>query len=89
MQSAYINYNGKTINSEDPFINANNRGFRYGDGLFETMRLEDGEVALQKYHFERLFKGLAILKFQLPSSFTPQFLYESIQQLCMKNKHSN
>ena len=89
MQSDYINYNGKIINSEEPVITANCRGFRYGDGLFETMRLDEGEVSLHKYHFERLFNGLSVLKFQLPSSFTPQFLYESIQHLCMKNKHAN
>jgi branched-chain amino acid aminotransferase len=89
MQSLYINYNGKIINSEEAVITANSRGFRYGDGLFETMRLEDGEVTLHNYHFERLFHGLSVLKFQLPSSFTPLFLYESIQHLCMKNKHAN
>jgi len=89
MQPAYINYNGRIINSDQPIISADNRGFRYGDGLFETMRLEDGDVALHKYHFERLFKGLAILKFQLPSSFTPQFLNEACLSLCAKNKYTN
>jgi branched-chain amino acid aminotransferase len=52
MQSFYINYNGRILNAEEVFISADNRGFKYGDGLFETMRLDDGEVSLQKYHFE-------------------------------------
>ena len=89
MQSSYINFNGKIINAEETIITADNRGFRYGDGLFETMRLEDGKVALHKYHFERLFNGLSILKFQLPSSFTSQFLYDACLNLCAKNKYAN
>ncbi len=89
MQLSFINYNGKIIESEEPIISAGNRGFRYGDGLFETMKMEDGEIALHPYHFERLFKGLSILKFQLPSSFTPQFLYDSVLSLCVKNRHAN
>jgi branched-chain amino acid aminotransferase len=89
MQSSFINHNGKFINADEAIVNADNRGFRYGDGLFETMRLEDGQVALHKYHFERLFNGLSILKFQLPTSFTPQFLYDACLHLCIKNKHAN
>jgi len=89
MLSSYINYNGKIFNAEEAVITADNRSFRYGDGLFETMRLEDGQVSLHKYHFDRLFKGLSILKFQLPSSFTPQFLYDACLSLCTKNKHAN
>lgn len=34
------------------------RGLAYGDGVFETMRLVNGELPLWKYHRERLLLGL-------------------------------
>lgn len=33
------------------------RGFAYGDGLFETCRLTAGTIPLWKWHFERLQRG--------------------------------
>lgn len=33
------------------------RGLQYGDGLFETLRVEDGQVPLWPYHWRRLQKG--------------------------------
>jgi len=38
-----------------------NRSFRYGDGIFETMRLHDGRLLWLKEHLARLGKGAAIL----------------------------
>ena len=46
--------NGKPV-SEIPSIH---RGLSYGDGLFETMRLEQGSVVLWTYHLARLERGL-------------------------------
>jgi len=42
---AFINFNGKIISADVPVIQADNRGFRYGDGLFETLKYKlDKEV---------------------------------------------
>ncbi|MDX1443662.1 MAG: aminodeoxychorismate lyase [Gammaproteobacteria bacterium] len=50
------------INGEEATrISALDRGFAYGDGVFETMRLVNGELPLWKYHRERLYRGLEIL----------------------------
>lgn len=82
-----VNYNGKTIGATEPLITAGNRGFRYGDGLFETMRLRDGQIALAAYHFERLFAGMRLMDFALPAHFTVDFFLEQITALCRKNEH--
>ena len=84
--SLFINFNGKLLPEETPIITANNRGVRYGDGLFETMKLQNGEIRLFDLHMDRLFKGLALLKFDIPSLFTREFIRESIVQLSRKNK---
>lgn len=82
----YIHFNGKILPAGDALVSAANRGLRYGDGLFETMRVLNGSISLASFHFERLFKGLEILQFECPALFTPEQLTVSILDLCRKNK---
>lgn len=65
---------------------ADNRGYRYGDGLFETMKFFHGEILLAPYHFERLFSSLELLKFPVPRLFTRKKLLNDISVLTRKNK---
>ncbi len=79
-------FNGELEIDSEPVIGPANRSFRYGDGLFETIRVRDGKIPLAAYHFERLFSGLAALQFDIPAFFSPQLLEEEIFRLCRKNK---
>jgi branched-chain amino acid aminotransferase len=83
----YINFNGKIIGSGQPVIQADNRGFQYGDGLFETIRIKEGQINLSDFHFQRLFYGAQLLQFELPSSFTAEELSLQILELCRINDH--
>ena len=83
----YINSNGKIIDKNRFYISPDNRSFRYGDGFFETMKIEDGKILLSDYHFKRLFSSLQILSFDLPSLFTPEYFTTQIQNLVIKNNH--
>ncbi len=82
-------FNGQICKEGDKVITADNRSFRYGDGLFETMRVIDGSIALAEYHFERLFAGISKLRFEPPTHFTPIYLAEEILSICKKNKVEN
>ncbi len=44
------------------FVDLFDRGFMYGDGLFETVRVVNGKAALWGYHCKRLDKGCKQLK---------------------------
>lgn len=44
------------------------RGLQYGDGLFETIAVRQGEPRLWDYHFERLAAGCARLGLQAPGT---------------------
>lgn len=83
----YLNYNGSITQDDTPLVTANNRSFRYGDGLFETMKMMNGHIQLGQYHFDRLFHGMALLQFQWPAYFTADWLTAQVLALCSKNQH--
>lgn len=82
----WFNYNGKLFKEHTAVIGAENRGLRYGDGLFETMKLKNGQLILSDDHFARLWKGLQTLQFELPKHFTPEKLTEEILAVAKKNQ---
>lgn len=83
---AWVCHNGAFVPAEQALFPASNRGFKYGDGLFETARFYQGRLLLASYHFERLFSGMQLLN--LVPHFTPAQLLESITELCTKNNCS-
>lgn len=83
----FIVYNQQIISEQTPIITANNRGFCYGDGFFETMKIINGKIILKELHFERLFKSLESFKFKQPKNFNATFLEETIINLTTKNIH--
>lgn len=85
--SNFINFNGQILPSDTTVLTADNRGFRYGDGLFETIRVVDGRILLDIYHFERLLTGVRLLQFQEHSGFTAEKLAGQILELCKINGH--
>ena len=82
----FINFNGKILENHTPVIEAGNRGLRYGDGLFETMKYKNGHLILVDEHLSRLWSGMKLLQFDLPKLFTPDKIEEQILQLIQKNK---
>jgi branched-chain amino acid aminotransferase len=82
----YINYNGKILDENEPIVVAQNRGLRYGDGIFETMKLTNGKLILGDEHFARLWKGMQQLHFDIPKLLSPEKFETEILQLAAKNK---
>ena len=85
--SDFLLYNGSFHKNGTPLVGADNRGLRYGDGLFETLRCIDGKIHLADWHIERLFHGLKLLEFELPANFTPDYITGQVAALCQKNQH--
>jgi branched-chain amino acid aminotransferase len=81
----YIHFNGEIINADEKIVGPRNRGLRYGDGVFETIRLVNGKIPLLPYHFDRLLHGLQKLQFEIPGHFSSTYISESILSLCQKN----
>ncbi len=81
----YINYNGKIVEEDTLIVPAQNRGLRYGDGVFETIKLKNGKLILAEEHFERLWKGMEMLQFNIGKIFTKEKLIEEVAELAKKN----
>jgi len=61
----FINYayvNGKFVMEENATVSVFDRGFLYGDGCFETMRVYDGKIFLLEQHLARLTETLKVLQ---------------------------
>ena len=82
----YFNYNGRFFADDENVLPKDDRSYRYGDGLFETMKLINGNISLGDYHFERLFSGLNVLKFHISVLFTKQKIEKEIKELSKKNE---
>ncbi len=81
------NVNGEFIDIEKASVSALDRGFMYGDGLFETFRARNNRVFRLQAHMERLRKSANELSIPLPSSL--QKIIELIIQTLEKNNLEN
>lgn len=81
----FINHNGNFMPVDLPVLNVNNRGFRYGDALFETIRYSCGKPLFLKEHLQRLLNGMRVLKMKQHPLFSVTFFEEMIKELSQKN----
>jgi branched-chain amino acid aminotransferase len=82
----YINHNGEITAAANAVITADNRSFRYGDGIFETIRYANGKAQLLNRHIERLHQSMEILRIEIPKNYTADFFRKEIEKLTQKNK---
>ena len=64
---AYLN--GQYIPADRPALPINDRSFLYGDGLFETIRITNGQPFLWREHLDRLQRGADFLNIPIPFTF--------------------
>ncbi|MGZ5009574.1 MAG: aminodeoxychorismate lyase [Methylobacter sp.] len=70
------------INGESKqHIEVSDRGFQYGDGLFETIEVKNGQAVLFERHLERLKSGCDRLHIPFPDA---QLLSLEAKELCRK-----
>jgi branched-subunit amino acid aminotransferase/4-amino-4-deoxychorismate lyase len=88
-ETTFICLNGEFVSSHQPSLYIQNRAFRYGDGVFESMRAIGTSVPFFKWHIERLRKGVAFMEMELPDNFTNSYIEKQITRLLNANKHFN
>lgn len=80
-----INFNGTLISPEDSKLSTNNRGYKYGDALFETLKVVNGKIFFWEDHYFRLMASMRILRMDIPMNFTMEFLEAEIQKTLKAN----
>jgi aminodeoxychorismate lyase len=89
MDKQLINFNGQIVSSDQQVLSVNNRGFRYGDGLFESMRYMNGAIKFPELHIDRIQKGMKVLKLDNNLHIDSWFLREKVEELVRRNKIGN
>jgi branched-chain amino acid aminotransferase len=79
--------NGEFLPEEQATVSIFDRGFLYGDGLFETLRVFHGKPFRWRQHWERFERGATFLKIGLPLASEP--MREAADQLIAKNQMPN
>lgn len=77
-----INVNGQLSTAESCF---NNRGFKFGDALFETIRIINSGILFWEDHYLRLMAAMRILRMEIPMNFTMEFLEAEILKTIAAN----
>lgn len=80
-----VNFNGTLVSPQDPLLHVENRGFRYGDSLFETFRTLKGKPIFWEDHYLRLMASMRIMRMEIPMEFTLENLEAEIAKVLHEN----
>jgi branched-chain amino acid aminotransferase len=80
-----INFNGSII-SNDSTLLSSNRGFLFGDAVFETVKIVNSKILFLEDHYFRLMSSMRIVRMEIPMNFTMEFLEEQILTLARAKK---
>lgn len=83
-----INYNGKLVEQSAQMIEFN-RGFLFGDAVFETLKVSNNTLLFLEDHYLRLMAAMRICRMEIPMNFTMEFLEEQVVSLMAKVSFSN
>ncbi len=76
----FIYINGIFYEDSEAKISVKDRGFRFGDGVFETVSFHDGEIYRWDLHKKRLDGGLEALKIDFNSERVESDLLKTIER---------
>ncbi|MBS3993809.1 MAG: aminotransferase class IV [Bacteroidetes bacterium] len=71
-----VNLNGELVT--DAALRIENRAFKYGDGIYDTVKVIAGEVQFLEAHYFRLMATMRILRMEIPMHFTLEFYEQEL-----------
>ncbi|MEP1487583.1 MAG: aminotransferase class IV [Algibacter sp.] len=80
-----INFN-ENILDDDTILSIKNRGYAYGDALFETIKVTNGTVLFWEDHYFRLMASMRIMRMEIPMNFTMEYLQKQIESTLDANQ---
>lgn len=85
MLDVFCIYNGHLISLYEPAVSFSNRAFRYGDSLFETIRVKQNKIMFLADHIRRIKIGMTSLRMNVPAEFNTAIIEHLIHELLVKN----
>ncbi|SDM28142.1 D-amino-acid transaminase [Bacillus sp. OK048] len=79
----YALVNGEIIERSEAKVDVEDRGYQFGDGVYEVIRVYNGKMFTAAEHLTRFAKSAESIGISLP--YTPQQLTEMIEELLSKN----
>ncbi|RZL32234.1 MAG: 4-amino-4-deoxychorismate lyase [Pedobacter sp.] len=86
MAQQYILFNDEFHSADAPVLTASNRSFKFGDGLFESMRMVNNKLQFAELHADRLVAGMKALKIDGHALMDEYFIKQKTAELCKRNK---
>ena len=74
-----INHNGSLKPRNDFKLSPDNRAFKYGDGIFDTLKFEDDTICFLEDHYFRLMSSMRMLRMRIPMNFTLDYYENQIR----------
>jgi len=84
-----LNYNGRIVAFDDVNITPDNRAYKYGDSVFETIKVINGKLVFWEDHYFRLMASMRMLRMKIPMNFTLEYLEEEILKTISINNQNN
>jgi branched-chain amino acid aminotransferase len=85
MQEQWVYVNGEYVLKDDAKISVYDHGFLYGDGVFEGIRVYDGNVYRLDEHLQRLYESAQSIMLNIPHN--KEELTAIIVETLQKNKY--
>ena len=73
-----VNFNGELLFEEKTKLSIENRGFKFGDAIFETIKVVNYKIVFWEDHYFRLMASMRMLRMKIPMEFTLEFLEQEI-----------
>lgn len=79
-----VNFNG-TIQPNQALLSIENRAYKFGDALFETIKYVNGQPLFWEDHYFRLMASMRIFRMEIPMNFTMEFFQNEITKTLQAN----
>ena len=83
-----INCNGTILDSSN-LLSDKNRGFLFGDAIFETVKVVNNKVLFAEDHYFRLMASMRICRMEIPMNFTLEYFEEQILSIASSQNISD
>lgn len=87
MAEQWIYLDGQYVTKENAKVSVYDHGFLYGDGIFEGIRIYNGNIFRCKAHLDRLYDSAKSISLNIPLSYDEmlEVMAETVRRNDMRN----